>query len=58
MPSPLRRQALRIFRAALRAADPAEAVLRHVRLNGETLLAARRRYRLSDFQNIYVVGAG
>ncbi len=58
MHSPLRRQALRIFRAALRAADPAEAVLRHVRLNGETLVAARRRYRLSDFQNIYVVGAG
>jgi len=46
MAASLRRQALRIFRAALKAADPAEAVLRHVRLDP-------RRYR-----NIFVIGAG
>jgi hydroxypyruvate reductase len=54
----VRRQALRIFRAALKAAAPAEAVLRHVRLAGDTLIAGGRRYRLSSFRNIYVIGAG
>jgi glycerate 2-kinase len=58
MASSLRRQALRIFRAALQAADPAQAVLRHVRMERESLIAGRRRYRLGEFQNIYVVGAG
>jgi hydroxypyruvate reductase len=58
MASSLRRQALRIFRAALQAADPAQAVLRHVRMERESLIAGRHRYRLGEFQNIYVVGAG
>ncbi|MBZ5608554.1 MAG: glycerate kinase [Acidobacteriia bacterium] len=58
MTSSTRKQALRIFRAALRAADPFEAVLRHARLDGQTLVAGRHRYRLPDFGNIYVVGAG
>ncbi len=56
--SPLRRQALRIFHAALKAAAPAEAVLRHLKLQHNTLIAGRKRYRLNAFQNIYVVGAG
>lgn len=43
----LRRHALRIFRAALTAADPREAILRRM-----------RRYNLRRFQNIYLVGAG
>jgi len=43
----LRRQALAIFRAALRAADPAEAVERHLRSRN-----------LGRYRNIYVVGAG
>ncbi len=34
----LRRQALRIFRAALRAADPVQAVLRHVHLENDVLI--------------------
>jgi hydroxypyruvate reductase len=43
----LRRHARAIFQAALRAADPAEAVARHLaRLNPER------------YQNIYVIGAG
>ncbi len=37
--------ALRIFNAALRAADPKQAVLRHLRVDG-------------DFHHIYVIGAG
>jgi glycerate 2-kinase len=43
----LRRQAAAIFRAALRAADPHDAVMRYL---------ARRDY--SHFRHIYVIGAG
>jgi len=54
----LRSHALRIFRAALCAADPVEAVLRHVRVSGGTLVAGPRRYRLAAFRRIHVLGAG
>jgi glycerate 2-kinase len=46
MAVPLRRQALRIFRAALEAADPYQAVLRHLRIDPE------------PYRNIFVIGAG
>ena len=52
------RDALQIFRAALAAADPIEAVRRHMRLDGETLTVAGRRYPLGQFERILVVGAG
>jgi glycerate 2-kinase len=58
MSSSLRRQALLIFRAALEAAEPSQAVLRHVRLQGGVLIAGRKRYPLKTFRNVYVVGAG
>jgi hydroxypyruvate reductase len=58
MAASLRRQALRIFQAALKAAAPAQAVLRHVQLDGERLVADGARYRLSAFRNISVIGAG
>lgn len=54
----LRKHALAIFRAALKAADPVEAVLRHVHVDGESLIAGRQRYNLSRFRRIYVIGAG
>ena len=54
----LRRQALMIFRAALKAADPLEAVRRHLAVEGHQLSAGRRRYRLDAYRNIYVIGAG
>ena len=54
----LRRQAIGIFQAALKGADPYQAVLRQVRLDGGALTAGRQRYRLKDFRNIYVIGAG
>ncbi len=54
----LRRQAQLIFRAALRAADPVEAVRRHLRVQRDTLVAGSQRYRLNRIQNIYVLGAG
>lgn len=43
----LRSQALSIFKAALRAADPADAVVRHL-----------KKRDLSRYRGIYVVGAG
>ncbi len=54
----LRRQALRIFGAAVKAAAPREAIRRHVRLVDGTLIAGHKRYSLAKFQNIYVLGAG
>jgi hydroxypyruvate reductase len=54
----LRKAAMVIFRAALKAADPLEAVRRHLVLDGHTLVAGRRRYRLDAFRNIYILGAG
>ena len=54
----LRRHALAIFRAALQAADPKQAVLRHVRMEGDTLIAGGQRYHLSRFKHVYVIGAG
>jgi hydroxypyruvate reductase len=56
--SKLRRDALAIFRAALIAADPVEAIKRHVRLDGNRLKAGKRRYDLDRFENVWVVGAG
>jgi len=54
----MRRDALRIFRAALAAADPTKAVLRHVRVEGKTLIAGRRRYRLGRYRRVLVLGGG
>src|SRR5260370_40539827 len=56
--SSLRATALKIFQAALKAADPYEAVMRHVRLKDGVLIAGRRRYRLDGFEKIRVIGAG
>ncbi len=55
----LRRKALKIFKAALAAASPGNAIRRHLRLSGgDVLVAGGRRYRLKDFRRILVVGAG
>lgn len=54
----LRSDARKIFRAAVTAADPTQAVLSHLHLAQDTLIAGRRRYDLSSFNNIYVIGAG
>ncbi len=50
--------ALQIFDAALRAADPEEAVLRHVQVENGILMVGRRRYDLSKFEHVFVIGAG
>jgi hydroxypyruvate reductase len=54
----LRKDALSIFRAALAAVDPEEAVRRYLRVKGNTLEVESRRYDLNACQRILVVGAG
>jgi glycerate 2-kinase len=54
----LRRDALSIFHAALAAADPASAVARHLRLDGDVLVAGGREYSLENIHRIFVIGAG
>ncbi len=42
----------------MRAADPVQAVLRHVTLEDGVLKVAKRRYRLRDYDRVLVLGAG
>jgi hydroxypyruvate reductase len=53
-----RSHASTIFRAAVRAADPRQAVLAHVKIDGPALVVGNRRYRLAEFDRIRVIGAG
>ncbi len=54
----LRKDALTIFRAGLKAVDPAGAIKRHVRRRGNILTVGPRSYDLKDYDGIYVIGAG
>ena len=54
----LRRDAASIFSASLKAADPVEAVLRHVRVRNDVLEAGDARYRLRSVKRVFVIGAG
>ena len=58
MKNPLRRDAEIIFKAAVAAADPTRAVLAHLSLDDTILTAGRRRYDLSQFDRVHVIGAG
>jgi hypothetical protein len=53
----LRGDARRIFDAGLTAANPFDAVNRHVIRKGYTLDVAGKPYDLSSYRNVYVVGA-
>ncbi|MEO5925512.1 MAG: glycerate kinase [Bryobacteraceae bacterium] len=54
----MKKHALQIFRAALEAAEPQQAVLRQLRSDGRTLLAGKQRYKLTEIERIFVIGAG
>lgn len=56
--SRLRENALAIFNAGLQAADPLEAIHRHVKRIGLKLQVGERIYNLSDYERIYVIGGG
>lgn len=50
--------ALTIFEAGLAAVDPYRAVMAALSISDDTLQIADRRYDLTEFDNIYVLGAG
>ncbi|MEW5806722.1 MAG: glycerate kinase [Acidobacteriota bacterium] len=54
----LKEDAAIIFRAALKAADPYEAVKGELCRDGSQLTVGNRRYDLRKFRNIFVLGAG
>ena len=54
----LRRDALAIFKAALKAADPGEAIRRQVSIDGSILQVGRKRYDLDRYRRVVVLGAG
>jgi glycerate 2-kinase len=54
----MRRQAMAIFQAALRAVDPVAAVLKHVRRVDDAIWVGTRRFEFKDDDGILVVGAG
>ena len=54
----LRADAVAIFNAAVKAVDAASAVRRFVRATGAILEVADRNFSLTDFQKIYILGAG
>jgi glycerate 2-kinase len=54
----LRRDAVRIFDAAVRAVQPAQTITRHLKLDGNKLVAGGGRYDLDRFERAIVLGAG
>ena len=54
----LRTDAVAIFEAGLRAVDPENAVKAHLSLGDGALVVNGRSYPLSEFENVYVIGAG
>ena len=54
----LRKDALAIFHAGVKAADPVIAVKQHFRLEDGILSVENRTYDLAKYKGVYVVGAG
>jgi len=54
----LRKHALEIFQAALKAVDPVGAVRKYVKVVDDTLHVGEHRFAFKDFDRILVVGAG
>jgi len=54
----MRQHAMEIFQAALKAVDPVEAILRHVKRVDDGLQVGEHRFVFKDYDRILVVGAG
>jgi glycerate 2-kinase len=54
----IRRDGRQILAAALRSADAGEAVRRHLRRRGKTLVAGREILGLEDFDRVFLVAVG
>ncbi len=55
---PLRRALDKLIAAALRAADPREAIRRHAQIAGEVLRIDHQQYDLAQFDEVRVLSAG
>jgi glycerate 2-kinase len=56
--STMRREAVEIFYKALKAVQAGAAIKRHCKFDGKTLFIGHRSYHLSQYKNLYVLGAG
>lgn len=54
----MRQHAREIFQAALKAVDPVEAILRHVKQVDDGLQIGAHRFKFEDYDRILVTGAG
>jgi hydroxypyruvate reductase len=54
----IRQDAIEIFNAGLKPVNPATAVRRFVRLEGDLLSIADKTYSMTDFENVIVIGFG
>ena len=54
----LRKDAMEIFLASIRAVDPIISVKEHVSLEGDILRVGTNSYDLSNYDGIYVIGCG
>jgi glycerate 2-kinase len=57
-PAQMRKDAVHIFSAGVQAVEPAAAVKKHCRRDGNLLVVQERAYDLSGFEHVYVIGAG
>lgn len=55
---PLRDEIVEILNAALKAVDPYQATLDHLRLDGKTLRIPDKSINLNNVERVFVVGAG
>lgn len=54
----LRKDAKKIFLSGVKAINPVNAVRHHLQLKDDTLVIGSQAYDLSDYEGIYVIGAG
>ena len=53
-----RKDALTIFKAGVKAVDPAQAIKNHVKMEENVLIIGRKTTDLSEFERLSVVGVG
>ena len=54
----LRKDAKKIFLSGVKAVDPVTAVQRHLQKQDDRLTVGNQTYNISDYEGIYVIGAG
>jgi len=54
----MRQDAVDIFYAGLQAVDPVAAIQRTCRIDGQVFVMKDKRYDLSQYRHVYVIGAG